>query len=147
MDLIEKWILEGIITLRGMRKHDDIALIDWVFFFFFFSLVSNDCLPFHKMKQRFWDMKKDLHTGCLKNWENSAMISGMRHFIGYFCKLINCWYVPRNRTIEIKLDQRAERNSKYEGHDRIIAKMKPQGDSVRRGYVYLRWWKRAHRKK
>lgn len=35
MDLIENWILEGI-TLRGMRKHDDIALIDRVFFFLFF---------------------------------------------------------------------------------------------------------------
>lgn len=32
VDLIEK-LLEGI-TLQGMRKHDDIALIEFLFFFF-----------------------------------------------------------------------------------------------------------------
>lgn len=104
MDLIEKWILEGI-TLRGMRKHDDIALIDRVFFFFF-SLISNDCLPFHKMIQRF-------AVKFLRHEERSALLQKLRRELGgdkwnaslywLFLQINQSWYVPRNRTIEINL--------------------------------------------
>lgn len=72
-----------------MRKHDDIALIDRVSFFF----SKRNCFQNESRLELLNFREKDLTTHVLlerlrRERESTAVISGMRHFIGYFCKLI-----------------------------------------------------------